>query len=192
MKWAMVPVLLCVATLSAAAQNNELFQLDKPLRVEQALQLLLFEQVLFQIRYEIEHGRDPMQLLVGKTPLQLMALAAERRKEQLTRGDRPAAPVKAAGRATVSADEAFPATNLRLVRGAQPQLAGELTNKSGRGFREANFAVRYFDAAGALLGNGTVSLRDFTPGQTRSWSTPLPNLKPEQVKSYTVEFDEGH
>ena len=191
MKWVLVPVLLCLATTAAAAQN-ELFALDQPLKPEQVLQLLLFEQVLYQIRYEIDHGRDPMQLLLGKTPLQLMALAADRRKAQLTPPAAAAAQPPAAGGTAPSAEEAFPVAKLRLVRGAKPQLTGELTNKSGRSFREANFAVRYFDAAGALLGQGTVSLRDFAPGQTRSWSAPLNKLKPEQVQSYTVEFDEGH
>ncbi len=217
MKWWMMAPLLVALALPAAvqAEQTEQFQMDKPLNAQQALQLILFESLLSQIRYEREHGRDPMAMLMGKTPLELLALAANRMKAEreaaagLVAGAAPAAapataaaPVGPASTGTAStgpasaspapAQDAFPVKNTRLLGGPKARVIGEITNNSGRAYKAATFTVRYFDAAGALLGSGTASVADFGTGQTKSFAAPLANkVSPVQVKSYKVEFESG-
>ena len=71
------------------------------------------------------------------------------------------------------------------------KVLGEVTNKSGRGYSVANFAITLFDKNGKLLDTAYGNVSNLANGATKKFEIPLVGVWGDEIGRYKIEFKNG-
>jgi hypothetical protein len=70
------------------------------------------------------------------------------------------------------------------------KVKGEITNKSGKNLRYADFVIHVYDKAGNLINSASFTIRNFVNGSTRVFNTTI-KAYTKNIASYKVEFKDS-
>jgi hypothetical protein len=72
------------------------------------------------------------------------------------------------------------------TEGAYPAIKGTAKNVSSSRLSYAGVDVKFYDAAGTLIGNSSDSIRDLDPGETWSFEVIYCGFGSDKITSYKI------